>query len=305
MRRNFPLAFIVAFVGTALADPATPPAHPEKDFRAIGGGLFLGRDEELTTDDNGNLLINVYSRSPINAGGHYSLDLSPWLGIPLHQISLDAGSLGLLHMQMVTLDCVHRTYEVVDVRRVLPDFIWRPASTLPVLIPVFRYACAGTGSTTHGTTPPAPSAVELERERMVEEQAADVARAAAEAKAIAERQVTKDQAAARYEEMPAQYEQARKQSGYGRRFLASGLTQFPWGGKDGACSRLLVSSGWSKPLADVACHEQTVAECATNLTTESVSPKDMPLVSTVVASSTTEVCARVRSVTNPPRMPKP
>ena len=104
--------------------------------------------------------------------------------------------------------------------------------------------------------------------------------------------------------MVAEYQEARKRSGFGARLLATGFLRIPVGGSDGVCSRLLVSSGWSKPLADVACHEQTVSECAASLTTESVSRADMPLVSTAVVTSTAELCAHVRAITNPPRAPK-
>ena len=429
--RKIRLALLgLALPTIALADPATPlapPAYSEKDFRAIGGGLFLARGLEFTNEDHDNVSVPVYSRAPINIGERYSLDLSRWIaqapdserrtalglgmslgayrafgaafsritdtyaflgnvqemmtnpaasaplwaaGInpsgktqdvalaymdwlrkkavatPTNQLGLlnqqygndidlgtlmrlralsadeyrdihiqftidagkmaglnmrnhvsvvDAGALGMLRVQDVTLDCANRTYEIVNTRKLIPDFIWRPASTLPVLTPVFKYVC-------HALKEVAATKAEAARQASID--AAERAREFEANQAAAEeaqRVEIQQQAAARYDEMPAEYQQARKQSGYGARFAASGFMQFPIGGKDGVCSRLLVENGWSKPLADVACHEQSVKECAASLTTESVRTKDMPLVSTAVATSTEEVCARVRSITNPAR----
>ena len=298
MRRISPLPAFLAFTAAAFADPATPPGHPEKNFRAIGGDLFVRRDEDFTPDEGGNIAVTVFSHNSIEAGGHYSVDLSrlagSMVGVSLDKLAVDAGSLGELRIQMVTIDCTHQTYEAVDVRKVFPEFIWRPASTLPALAPVFKYVCKEAAERAAVAAQEA-AAAEVERIRQAETE-----RVAAAQRLDAQRAEIQQRAAARYQEMPGEYQEARKESSFGARFRAGGLNQIPLGGKDGACSRLLVSSGWSKPLADVACHDQTVDECAKNLTTEIVSAKDIPLVSTAVATSTNEVCGRVRSVTNPP-----
>jgi hypothetical protein len=308
MRRIFPLPFILAFVGTALADPVTPPEHSERDFRAIGGNLFVKRNEKLEPDDGGNITVGVLSHDLISAGEHYSFDL----GLIPDRLRIDAGSLGELRVQFITVDCAHGTYQVFNMRRVIPQEIWRPASSLPVLAPVFNYACSAHRETAKRApiakkdvadpVQAARQAAAAEAERARE---AEAERIAAAQRRDAELAEIWRQAAARDEEMPVQYREARKRSSFGARLFATGFMQIPVGGSDGACSRLLVANGWSKPLADVACHEQTVKECAASLTTESVSPSDMPLVSTAVGTSTDEVCAHVRAITNPTRAPKP
>lgn len=126
----------------AFADPPTPPEHLEKGYVSIGVGLFLSGDESLKPDEDGNTTITVYSRRRIKAGGYYSFDLSALQGYPTEEGVYDAGKLGLLHGQEVTIDCTHRTYEVIDARKVMPQAIWRTARTLPVLAPVFRFVCS-------------------------------------------------------------------------------------------------------------------------------------------------------------------
>jgi hypothetical protein len=236
------------------------------------------------------------------------LDLSPWLGIPLHQISLDAGSLGHLRMQMVTIDCLHRTYEVVDVRKMLPDFIWRPAASLPALAPVFKDACDLQGRTAHHAQPERTEAPDAAQDTVITEaeraHQAEAERVAAAQRKELDRAEIQRQAAIRDDRLVAEYQEARNQSGFGARLRATGFMQIPVGGSDGVCSRLLVAKGWSKPFADVACHEQTIKECAASLTTDNITPSDMPLLSTAVVTSAAEACANVRAITNPPRAPK-
>lgn len=136
------LAVLAAMLSiAAFADPPTPPAHPEGDFRSIGGGLFVRRDDDLDKDDNGNIIIMVFSHRRIYAGPHYSLDGLELLGQSYDEATYDGGRLGQLHPEQVTLDCTHRTYKVIDIRYVVPREIWRRASTLPALAPVFRYVC--------------------------------------------------------------------------------------------------------------------------------------------------------------------
>lgn len=296
----------------APANPVTPPSHAEAKYRAIGGGLFLARDEKFQPDDDGNTAITVFSRFPISApDARYSVDLSRLagkiFGASPGDLAVDAGTLGELRVQLVTIDCAHQTYEVVDTRAVLPEFIWRNVSTLPALRPLFTDVCSVQRSRSPKPEPsddmdtdarPPASDVDLRRQTEME-------RLEAERKVAAERAEIQQQAAARIEEMPGEYRNARKQSGYGARLRATGFRKIPVGGSDGVCSKLLVMTGWSKPLADVACREQTVKECSLSLTTESVSAKDMPLVSTVVATSTTGVCARVLDITRASRQSVP
>jgi hypothetical protein len=125
----------------AFADPPTPPEHLEKDYRAIDGGLFLSADADLKADENGNTTVMVFSRRRIKAGGHYSFNVGILEGYQTEEGVYDAGSLGSLHGQEVTIDCTHQTYEVVDASKIMPQPIWRTARTLPVLAPVFRYVC--------------------------------------------------------------------------------------------------------------------------------------------------------------------
>jgi hypothetical protein len=125
----------------AHADPASPPSHPQKDFRPIGGGLLVSRDEVPQTDSGGNTTMLVFSRTLIKAEEPYTLDLSELAGIPANDLVYDGGAFGLLRAQSVTLDCVHRTYQVIDPRKLIPEPIWRPAATLPALAPAFSFAC--------------------------------------------------------------------------------------------------------------------------------------------------------------------
>jgi hypothetical protein len=135
----------VALSGALHADPPTPPSHSASDFRPIGDGLYVASDEKAEADRDGNTEITVFSRAPINAGPHYSLDLSPLWGIPKNDLEYDGGKFGTLRALQITLDCTHQTYEVIDPRMLIPNPIWRPASTLPALAPVFKFACAHAG----------------------------------------------------------------------------------------------------------------------------------------------------------------
>lgn len=128
-------------ISAVYADPPTPPAHSERDYRTIGGGLYVLRNTDLSPDENGNLSVMVFSHQFLNAGGSYSLDIAELNGVPESDLSYDGGTLGVLRAVIVTIDCVHRTYEVIDTAKLLPEPIWRRASTLTVLAPVFRFAC--------------------------------------------------------------------------------------------------------------------------------------------------------------------
>ena len=134
---------IFLFASASPADPVTAPEHAERNYRAIGGGLYLTRDDDLTADENGNMRVTILSRARISAGGNYTLDITDTAlsEIPTGAVQIDAGTLGNLRVQIVTIDCVNRTYEAFDTRKLLPQGIWRAASTLPVLAPVFAYVC--------------------------------------------------------------------------------------------------------------------------------------------------------------------
>jgi len=144
-------ALLLGIANITFADPVTPPEHSEHDYRTIGGGLYLRRDDDLTADEDGNVLVTVFSHARINAGGNYTLDMSALAEIRTEQMAVDAGTLGLLRVQMITIDCAHQTYEVFDTRKLLPQGIWRAAPTLSVLAPVFGYVC------THLQAPPPAS----------------------------------------------------------------------------------------------------------------------------------------------------
>lgn len=130
-----------ACASIAYADPATPPSHPENDFRPIGNGLFVKRDEEAEPGEDGNTSITVFARTVIKATAPYSLDIGALVGMSANSLAVDAGTLGTLHVQMITIDCAHQTYQVIDAHKALPEPIWRPAATLPALAPVFRFGC--------------------------------------------------------------------------------------------------------------------------------------------------------------------
>jgi hypothetical protein len=143
MRHILTALVLAAVVIVAQADPVTPDAHRENDLRPIGGGLYLERDADLSADENGNVMLMVLSHQGIAAGGHYTIDLARLARGPLGgDLAYDGGTLGVLRMQSITIDCNHRTYEVFDTSKVLPEPIWRAASTLPALAPLFRYVCA-------------------------------------------------------------------------------------------------------------------------------------------------------------------
>jgi len=145
MRHIFRVLIVLA-LSPALthANPPTPPEHNERHYRAIGEGLYLRVDDDLSADDDGNTGVVVFSRHEIGPGGDYTFRLTGAAGVRWGILEglYDAGTLGQLHGQLITIDCAHRTYAVTDARRVDPETIWRAASTLPVLAPVFRYVCA-------------------------------------------------------------------------------------------------------------------------------------------------------------------
>jgi hypothetical protein len=142
MRNSLSALVLAAVVIVARADPVTPTAHPENGLRAIGGGLYLERDADLSADENGNTMLMVLSRNGISAGGHYTIDLAKLARGPLSgDLAYDGGTLGVLRMQSITIDCAHRTYEAFDTTKVLPEPIWRAARSLPSLAPLFRYVC--------------------------------------------------------------------------------------------------------------------------------------------------------------------
>jgi hypothetical protein len=133
----------LAAASVASANPPTPPAHPENDYLAMGHGIYLMRDQDPETGDDGNITVRVYSRHEINVGKHYSLDMSTLMGVP-NDLAYDGGKFGVLHMQWVKMDCAHRTYAVIDTRKLLAPDIWRPSSALPALEPVFQHVCSQT-----------------------------------------------------------------------------------------------------------------------------------------------------------------
>jgi hypothetical protein len=148
--RNVLVILVTWAIATAAnGDPAPLPLHPAKDFRSIGGGLLVSHDEVPEADSAGNITMLVFSRNLMKVDEPYTLDLSELAGIPVNDLVYDGGAFGQLRAQSVTLDCVHRTYEVVDPRKLIPEPIWRAASTLPELAPAFRFAC---GSPSHRST---------------------------------------------------------------------------------------------------------------------------------------------------------
>jgi hypothetical protein len=98
------------------------------------------RDEDPEKASDGNLLVAVYVRHSINVGQNYSLDMSPIMGIE-NDLTYDGGRFGELRLEWVKMDCEHRTYAVLDARKLLSRDIWRSASTLPALQAVFHHVC--------------------------------------------------------------------------------------------------------------------------------------------------------------------
>ncbi|MHB8814965.1 MAG: hypothetical protein ACYDAE_17070 [Steroidobacteraceae bacterium] len=139
--RTLTLVIALMLPIAAFADPPTAPEHLENDYKSIGGGLFLSIDADLKADEGGNTTVMVFSRRPIKPGGYYSFNVGVLDGYQTEEGTYDAGMLGLLYGQEVTIDCTHLTYEVIDARKVMPQPIWRTARTLSLLAPVFRYVC--------------------------------------------------------------------------------------------------------------------------------------------------------------------
>jgi len=131
---------LITSVGSA--NPPTPAAHPEKDFRSIGSGLYLMRDQDLQPNDEGNIMLMVFSQHGISVDAPYSVDLFALDGVSTANVGVDGGPLGTLRMQNIEVDCRHRTYAAIDTRKALPDEIWRPASTAPALASVFQFVCS-------------------------------------------------------------------------------------------------------------------------------------------------------------------
>jgi len=136
-------AMLSAGCGMAVADPATAPANTQVDLQSIGGGLYLLRDANFPPDNDGNIMVMVFSRTPIAAGPGFSFNLAT-LGVasqnedPLY----DGGEFGPVRAQSVMINCPTRSYQVVDTRRLLPAPLWRIGTTLPALAPVFAYVCS-------------------------------------------------------------------------------------------------------------------------------------------------------------------
>jgi hypothetical protein len=141
------LLIAAALVSTAtLADPATPANHPERDFKPIGGGIYVSySDPADASDGQGNRKVRIYSRELLSAGSRSVFNTLRLEGIRDEYNegdTFDGGTLGTLHHYTITLDCAKRTVEVVRGR----EAVWRPAARLPALAPVFKYACTHTRS---------------------------------------------------------------------------------------------------------------------------------------------------------------
>lgn len=150
--RKAPLIALVTcvFVAAARSDPAPLPLHPDRELRSIGGGLLVSQDAVPEGDSAGNITVLVFSRTLVKVDEPYTLDLSELAGVSTNDLVYDGGPFGRLRAQSVTLDCVHRTYEVVDPRKLIPEPTWRPAATLPELAPVFRFACGSQSNRSTG-----------------------------------------------------------------------------------------------------------------------------------------------------------
>lgn len=134
------LSLALFFTGAAMADPVSPPEHLEKDYVAIGSGLYLRRDDDLSADSDGNSSVLIFSRAGISAAPGYTVDFMVAWDMNAGQ-RVDAGSLGILRLQAVNIDCTHRTYAAYKLGRQMPAAMWRPASDLPAISPVFAYVC--------------------------------------------------------------------------------------------------------------------------------------------------------------------
>ncbi len=151
-------------VAAARGNPAPLPIPADKGLRSIGGGLLVSQDAVLEADSAGNITMLVFSRTLMKVDEPYALDLSELAGISPNEQVYDAGAFGLVRAQSVTLDCVHRTYEVVDPRKLIPEPIWRPAATLPALAPVFRFACGSSANRSGGARPAATARMAAENQ---------------------------------------------------------------------------------------------------------------------------------------------
>jgi hypothetical protein len=109
------------------------------EFSANRRGLYLLRDSKFIPDADGDIKLKVFSQQPIDAGEGYSFELE---GVPQSDLPYEGGEIGPLRALSVTMNCTDRTYEVMDLRRLLPAPLWRPASTLPALAPLFEYVCS-------------------------------------------------------------------------------------------------------------------------------------------------------------------
>jgi len=162
MRKVWVALATCVIVAAAHGNPAPLPLHPDNELRSIGGGLLVSQDAVPEADSAGNITMLVFSRNLIKVDEPYTLDLSELAGISANDLVYDDGPFGRLRAQSVTLDCVHRTYEVVDPRQLVPGPTWRPAATLPALAPVFRFACSSQSnrSTSQRAAPAGQTVVE-------------------------------------------------------------------------------------------------------------------------------------------------
>lgn len=160
--RKAPLVALLTcvIVAAARGDPA--PLHPDRELRSIGGGMLVSQDAVPEADSAGNITVLVFSRALVKTDEPYTLDLSELAGISADDLVYDGGPFGRLRAQSVTVDCLHRTYEVVDPRKLVPEPTWRPAATLPALAPVFRFACGSqpSRSTAKSAAPAGQTAAE-------------------------------------------------------------------------------------------------------------------------------------------------
>jgi hypothetical protein len=142
MKRLAVLVAAVLVSSAVLADPPTPPDPDDASLRytAIGGGLYIEASNKPTTDGS-SVTVAIYSRHGVSTG-------STRFEFSRHDIlakedgdSYKGGNLGgMLRLNYITVDCVKRTYQALDVVQ-YQEVVWKPIASLPVLGPVFKYAC--------------------------------------------------------------------------------------------------------------------------------------------------------------------
>ena len=143
LRISLVAAMLSATCVNERADSPAAPANQQVDLRSIGGGLYVLRDAKFTPDNDGNVMVMVFSRQPLAAGPGFSFNLET-LGVASQNEDpwYDGGEFGPVRALSVTINCATRTYEVIDTRRLLPAPLWRVGTTLPALAPVFTYVCS-------------------------------------------------------------------------------------------------------------------------------------------------------------------